>query len=311
MTALELHSAEREAETDATTPYDDDAFGVLVERHRHSLRGHCYRMLQSPDQADDAVQETLLHAWRARHDFAGRAKLGSWLHRIATNVCLDELARRQRRTRPHRIADRHTPVEGCAEGQPDIVAPCSTQPDGVVVARDSLTQACLTVFMLLPPRQRAVLMLRDVLRWPAGDTATSLGTSVAAVNSTLQRARATLHEARSNPGGFRPARTALTANERILLHRYVDAIARPDPTAAVAAARLDLAGAPGAAEDAAARHHGSRPQRRPRVPGGCAEADRPTPAELVVTAGDLPGPSLLAVRHDACLAAGSPSRRRR
>lgn len=239
MTTLELHTGE----PDAATPYDDGAFAALVERHRRSLRGHCYRILQSPDQAEDAVQETLLHAWRARESFAGRAKLGSWLHTIATNVCLDELGRRQRRERSHRIADRLVPVDGCVEGQPDVVAPSCTEPDGVVVAKESLTQACLRVFTLLPPRQRAVLMLREVLRWSACDTAELLGTSVAAINSTLQRARATLDGARPTSSELRPVRSKLTADERILLSRYVDAIGRHDPAAAVAVARVDLAGA--------------------------------------------------------------------
>ncbi len=243
MTALDLSTGPRVAELDAAIPYDDDAFAALVERHRRSLRGHCYRMLQSPDQAEDAVQETLLHAWRARTTFVGRATLGTWLHRIATNVCLDELNRRQRRERPHRIADRVVPIEGCVEGQPDVVAPSCTEPDGVVVAQESLAQACLTLFTLLPPRQRAVLILRDVLRWSACDTAELLGTTVAAVNSSLQRARATLDEARPMSRGVPPVGSELSADDSILLSRYVDAIGRPDPAAALAVARVDLAGA--------------------------------------------------------------------
>ena len=191
MTTLELHEVEREADVDAA-PHDDGAFAAMMERHRRSLHGHCYRILQSPDQADDAVQQTLLRAWRAREGFAGRAELGSWLHKIATNVCFDELDRRQRRARPHRIRERLVPVEGCADGEPDVAAPSWTEPDGQVVAKESLAQACLTMFTLLPPKQRAVLILRDVLRWSACDTAELLDASVAAVNSALQRARATL-----------------------------------------------------------------------------------------------------------------------
>ncbi len=147
------------------------------------------------------MQQTLLHAWRARESFAGRVELGSWLYQIATNVCFDELERRKRRARPHRIRERLVPVEGCADGEPDVAAPSWSEPDGQVVAKESLAQACLTMFTLLPPKQRAVLILRDVLRWSACDTAELLDASVAATNSTLQRARATLAGAPTTGSG--------------------------------------------------------------------------------------------------------------
>ena len=221
-----------------------EAFGDLVERHRGELHGHCSWMLRSYAQAEDAVQETLLRAWRARASFGGRAELGSWLHQIARNVCLDEIDRCKRRARPLRLADRIASVEGVPDGQPEAVAPSDAQPDAVVVARESLEQACVTVIALLPPRQRAVLILREVLRWSASETASLLGTSVAAVNSALQRARATLDAQRPPGGDAVPTATALSPHERDLLARYVDVLGRHDATAAAELVRADAATAP-------------------------------------------------------------------
>jgi RNA polymerase sigma-70 factor, ECF subfamily len=225
----------------APTVDDDAAFGELVERHRRELHRHCSWMLKSSSRAEDAVQETLLRAWRARASFGGRAELRSWLHQIASNVCLDEIDRSQRRARPFRLTGRLDAVAGCPEGQPETVAPSDAQPDAVVVARESLEQACLAVIALLPPRQRAVLVLCDVLRWSAVETASLLGTSVAAVTSALQRARVTLDAARPTPDQVRPPTSELSAAERLLLSRYVDVLGRPDVVAAVELVRADAA----------------------------------------------------------------------
>jgi RNA polymerase sigma factor (sigma-70 family) len=206
------------ADHSVASRYDDATFGELVLRHRRELRGYCYRMLRSIDEVDDAVQETLLHAWRARATFAGHAKLRAWLYRIATNVCLDEIARRRRRARPHQRSDWFAPVVRTGEGQPEVVASRETEPDSVVTAGDSLTQACF-VLALLTPRQRAVVILRDVLQWSASDTATLLDASVAAVNSALRRARTILHAARSTQSDIGPPRpTARRADGRVPFH---------------------------------------------------------------------------------------------
>ena len=236
-----LADASPPADDDAATTDDDAGFGELVLRHRRELRGHCYRLLRSTVEADDAVQETLVRAWRARASFAGRATLRTWLYRIATNVCLDEMDHRHRRTRPIQRSDWLTIVARTPDGQLEAVAPSHAQPESLVVAKESLTQACFTVIALLTPRQRAVLILRDVLCWSASDTATLLDTSVAAVNSALQRARAILAAARSSPGEARRCVTAMSGDGRALLDRYVDALGRPDAAAAVELVRADVA----------------------------------------------------------------------
>jgi RNA polymerase sigma-70 factor, ECF subfamily len=230
-----------------TPPYADHhaavrdaaAFGELVLRHRRGLRGHCLRMLGSTEEADDAVQETLLHAWRWRASFAGRATLRTWLYSIATNVCLDEINRRSRRTRPRPLSDWHARTVGRPEGPPEVAAPGDAEPDSVVVARESLAQACSTVLAVLTPKQRAVLILRDVLRWSACDTGALLGTSVPAVNSALQRARTVLQTTRVTSGDARSTGSAIYPDAR-LLTRYVDVLGRPDAAAAVELVRADI-----------------------------------------------------------------------
>jgi RNA polymerase sigma-70 factor, ECF subfamily len=226
---------------DGATTLDDAEFAALVGRYRRELRGHCYRMLKSTDRADDAVQETLLHAWRARESFAGRAKLRSWLYRIATNVCLDVIDRERRHAGPHQGSGWIAPAVGGVEGSPDAAAPRHAQPDSLLTAKESIERACLTMFALLTPRQRAVLVLRDVLGWSASDTATLLDTTVAAANSALQRARARLESARSASDEIRPSGTVMRSDGRGLLARYVEALGCPDPKAAVELVRADVA----------------------------------------------------------------------
>jgi RNA polymerase sigma-70 factor (ECF subfamily) len=152
-----------------------------LERHRHELQAHCRRMLGSPAEADDAVQETMLRAWRAGERFEGRSSLGTWLHRIATNVCLDMLQAPQRRARPPVVppGDTDAPVD-------------ENGPDEVVARRDALRRAFVVALARLPARQRTALVLGDVFRWRATEVAELLGTSVAAANSARQRGRATL-----------------------------------------------------------------------------------------------------------------------
>ncbi len=226
----------------AATAGDEAAFATLVERHRRELQLHCYRMLRSFDQAEDAVQETFLRAWRARSSFAGRSKFRTWLYCIATNACRDELSRAQRRA-PIRMlgvgADAPTADPASFDGSLDGFASTDDQPDAVVVAREALELAFVAAIALLPQRQRAVLILCDVLRWSAGETAELLGTTIPAVNSALQRARATLDEHRPSHESGGTHATRLSGAERRLLERYVDALGRADIAAVAVLARSD------------------------------------------------------------------------
>jgi RNA polymerase sigma-70 factor (ECF subfamily) len=205
-------------------------FGEL-EQHRSQLTAYCYRMLGSPFDAEDAVQETLVRAWRGVDHFEGRAAVRSWLYRIATNVCLDMVKSSQRRARPMDLGPARKPVESnlyvpaearWIEPIPDTLI---ADPAEVAVARDSVRLALVAALQHLPARQRAVLILRDVLRWEASEVAELLGTTVASVNSGLQRARATLAKSNlSSSDGHQP----LTAADRRLLERYVVAFERYD-----------------------------------------------------------------------------------
>jgi RNA polymerase sigma-70 factor (ECF subfamily) len=189
-------------------------------------------MLGSGFDAEDAVQETMVRAWRAGEDFQGRSSLRSWLYRIATNVCLDMLRGRQRRARPMELGPSRPPVESSLEQMlpegswvspiaDERVLPPEADPAEVAVARDSVRLAFVAALQHLPARQRAALILCEVLRWQAAEAAELLGTSVAAVNSALQRARATLGSA----GDLAPE---VATDQRALLDRYVDAFERYD-----------------------------------------------------------------------------------
>ncbi len=206
-----------------------------LEQHRAELTGFCYRMLASPFEAEDAVQETFVRAWRGYDQFEGRAALRSWLYRIATNVCLDALSERERRVRPMDLGPvwnpdgpigRTLPETTWIEPMPDgLVAPPEGDPAEVVVSRETIRLAFVAALQHLPPRQRAVLILSEVLRWKASEVAELLDTSVASVNSALQRARATL--AASGVSSTDPL-PAVDESQRELLARYVEAFERYD-----------------------------------------------------------------------------------
>jgi RNA polymerase sigma-70 factor (TIGR02960 family) len=217
---------------------DESAFGALAERHRRELHVHCYRMLASFDDAEDAVQETFLRAWRGRDGFDGSGLFRAWLYRIASNVCLDMLRRNSHRA---------TVLRSFAEvpwlqPYPDRLlaeAEESAGPDAAAIERETIELAFVAALQVLPPRQRAALIARDVLGWPASQTADLLEMSVAAANSALQRARATMRE-------HLPARRGewsagqLSATERELLDQFIDAHERCDAAAAVAIAARDI-----------------------------------------------------------------------
>jgi RNA polymerase sigma-70 factor (ECF subfamily) len=212
-----------------------DQLDPRLLEHRRELTGYCYRMLGSSFDAEDAVQETMVRAWRALDDFEGRSALRSWLYRIATNVCLDQLTGRQRRALPMDLAgDPYPPVEASLAGrrptsawvEPVLdrqVLPDDADPAERAVLRESIRLAFVSALQLLPPRQRAVLLLREVLRWRAEEVAQLLDSTVASVNSALQRARATMAE---NGGRLDPRPLDDDTNE--LLSRYVDTFERYD-----------------------------------------------------------------------------------
>jgi RNA polymerase sigma-70 factor (ECF subfamily) len=200
------------------------AFGDL-EQHRRELTAYCYRMLGSPFEAEDAVQETLLRAWKSIDRFEGRSELRSWLYRIATNVCLDLLNGRERRARPMDLGPAQEPVAANLNTLPEVtwIEPLPDDPADVVESRDTIRLAFVAALQHLPPRQRAVLILCEVLRWKAAEVAELLETSVASVNSALQRARATLEASEINT-----SEPALDEPDRELLARYVEAFERYD-----------------------------------------------------------------------------------
>ena len=228
----------------AGTAADETVFAELTRRYRRELHVHCYRMLASFEDAEDLVQETFLRAWQKRATYQGRAPFRAWLYRIATNACLDFLARHERRV-----------VELSARGAPssqdvrlphvewlqpypdrllDMVDPAERDADALVIRRETIELAFLVALQYLPPKQRAVLILRDVLEWSAQETATLLDSSTASINAALQRARATLRRhqpRRDNPSALH----GISKDEMRLAQQYADAA---DPLDAEALIRL-------------------------------------------------------------------------
>src|SRR5881409_279927 len=220
---------------------DAHKFEDQFEQHRAELNAFSYRMLGSPFEAEDAVQETFIRAWRGFDRFEGRAALRSWLYRIATNVCLDMLNGRNRRARPMDLGPAGSAEEFHAGTLPEAVwlepvpdsrvLPEDGDPAELAAARETLRLAFVNALQHLPARQRAVLILREVLRWQATEVAELLDTSVASVNSALQRARATLA---SRDSGGPPRAEVMDQEQQELLARYVEAFERYDITSLVA-----------------------------------------------------------------------------
>ncbi|MFF3751057.1 sigma-70 family RNA polymerase sigma factor [Streptomyces sp. NPDC002018] len=217
-----------------------------LEKHRTELTGYCYRMLGSAFEAEDAVQDTLVRAWRGFDTFEGRSSLRSWLYRIATNVCLDMLKAGNRRARPMDLTAATPVAEARLAARPETtwlepvpdgrVLPSVADPADMAVSRETIRLAFVAALQHLPPKQRAVLILREVLAWKASEVAELLDTTVASVNSALQRARATLAESA-------PAATDTTdpldAGQKELLERYVAAFEGYDMKALTALLRDD------------------------------------------------------------------------
>src|SRR5215211_332605 len=211
-----------------------------LEQHRRELTAHCYRMLGSPFEAEDAVQETLLRAWKSLDRFEGRSALRSWLYRIATNVCLDMLEGRERRARPMDLGPAGEPIiENLRTPEVPWLQPVPdsrvADPAEMVASRDTIRLAFVAALQHLPPRQRAVLILCEVLRWKANEVAELLETSVASVNSALQRARATLEASDATTERM----PSVDAADRELLARYVEAFERYDIEALTSLIRED------------------------------------------------------------------------
>jgi RNA polymerase sigma-70 factor (ECF subfamily) len=217
---------------------DHSGFAALAERHRRELHVHCYRMLASFDEAEDAVQETFLKAWRGRSGFDGGSQFRAWLYRIATNVCLDMLRHSSRRTSANSFAE-----VPWLQPYPDLLleaaAPSDEQPEAVAISRETISLAVLAALQVLPPRQRAALVARDVLGWPASETASALGTSVAAANSALQRARATMQSHLPDTRAEWSAREP-SAEESKLVEQFIAAHERLDTEAVIAIAARDI-----------------------------------------------------------------------
>ncbi|HEY0805193.1 MAG TPA: RNA polymerase subunit sigma-70, partial [Pseudonocardiaceae bacterium] len=223
---------------------DEPDFDEAMRRYRRELHVYCYRMLGSFDDAEDHVQEVFLRAWRSRSGFQGHASIRAWLYRIATNACLDTLRRHRNRTVPDPSDGSSGPsVASMPWLQPypdallDELVSDRAGPEASALIRESISLAYLTVIQLLPPRQRAVVILRDVLDWPANEVATLIDSSVPAVKSALQRARATLQEHQTSR---EPAPAPPAADQRRLLQGFIAAHEQADPEALIALLRDDV-----------------------------------------------------------------------
>ena len=221
---------------------DHEAFASISRRHHHELQIHCYRMVGSFDDAEDLVQETFLRAWRGRDTYQRRAHIRSWLYRIATNVCIDAIRKRTTHepTPDTAAADPTVPwLQPVPDALLDQVADAADPPDTRTVTRETIEMAFLTALQLLPAKQRAVLILRDVLDFSAAETAEALEDTTAAVNSALQRARETLRRRRPLAGSPPPGGDP-SFGEALFLQAYMDAQRRGDIEAIIAMLREDV-----------------------------------------------------------------------
>lgn len=229
---------------------DEAAFGALAERYRRELQVHCYRMLGSFEDSEDLVQETFLRAWRKRESFEGRSTFRAWLYRIATNACFDFLDRHPRQPTPRpvttdsqttlRLPDEIPWLQPYPDRLLEPAAPRDTEPDAALVAKETIELAFLAAIQHLPTRQRAVLILRDVLGWSANETAELLDVSIASVKSALQRARPTLKAHLPEQRLEWAPSTEPTTAERTLLQRYMDAHEHADMTTLAELLREDV-----------------------------------------------------------------------
>jgi RNA polymerase sigma-70 factor (TIGR02960 family) len=235
-----MSNVEQDPVVAAAKAGDEAAFATLVERYRRELHVHCYRMVGSFEEAEDLVQETFLRAWRKRESFEGGPGFRAWLYRIATNASLDAIRLRSRRVASLGSFAEVPWLQPYPDQLLDEIAPSDDEPDAVVVARETIELTFLAVIQLLPPQQRAVLILRDVLDWSAAEAASLLDTTVPAANSALQRARATLREQLPQRPADRPASADLTADERALLHGFMETHENGDTAAAAALLRDDV-----------------------------------------------------------------------
>ncbi|HEV2415149.1 MAG TPA: sigma-70 family RNA polymerase sigma factor [Candidatus Dormibacteraeota bacterium] len=231
---------------------DESSFGAITERYRRQLHVHCYRMTGSVDDAEDLVQETMLRAWRSRANFEGRSSFRNWLYRIATNACLNALERSPRRVTAPDVAPatkdpRSTPKWATElpwlQPYPDALlepaAPHEAEPEAVVAARETIQLVYLAAIQHLPPRQRAVLILRDALDWSAKETADLLDMTLPSVNSALHRARTTMRDALPHEDETDPRVTRPTNEEQALLQRFMDAFERADAASLTSILRED------------------------------------------------------------------------
>ncbi|MGH9214081.1 MAG: RNA polymerase subunit sigma-70 [Acidimicrobiales bacterium] len=240
------HPADR-GQVAPPTNDDEPAFEQATEQHRRELLVHCYRMLGSLEDAEDRVQETMLRAWRQRASFEGRSGLRTWLYRIATNACIEVLRSRDRRPQglDGQPANRPPSTSTTPWLQPlpdhllDLPGPDSDHPEEIIVAQESVELAYLCLVQHLPARQRGVLILRDVHRFTAKETASILDTTVPAVNSALQRARETMRQFQPPGRSDRSTPPAPSADQSALLQRYIDAHEAADPAAVIALLRED------------------------------------------------------------------------
>jgi RNA polymerase sigma-70 factor (ECF subfamily) len=221
---------------------DEAAFAALTEPHRRQLHLHCYRMLGSFDEAEDLVQETLLRAWKGRAAFEGRSTVRTWLYRIATNACLDLIESKSRRlesVESPQATDSYKVdwIQPYPDRLLDQIASSDSGPDAVVIARETIELAYLVAIQYLPPKQRAILILRDALGWSAKEAAVLLEESVASVNSALHRARSSMRKRLPEPRLEWSTAATPTIAERKLLERYMDATERADGAALTALLR--------------------------------------------------------------------------